>query len=137
MHTADEGELDRIMADLFAIFSVDNAYVAARDPVFLQNGLDVLVDIFARFCLKTNIAKTQAMICTPGRIRVQLSSESYRRTRTGRVTATEWESRIVTCRECRKLMQNSSLGRHLVDVHDIYQQAVVAQDLLEERESNT
>jgi hypothetical protein len=34
-------------------------------------------------------------------------------------------------------MRNSSLGCHLADVHDIYQQAVVAEDLLEERESNT
>jgi hypothetical protein len=137
MNTADEGELDQMMAALFAIFYVDDAYVAARDPVFLQMALNVLVDTFARVGLETNIAKTQAMICTPGRIRVQLPSESYRRMRTGRVSATEWEARIVTCRECGKQMRHSSLGRHLANVHDIYQQAVVAADLLEERESNT
>jgi hypothetical protein len=34
-------------------------------------------------------------------------------------------------------MRHSSLGRHLADAHNIYQQAVVAEDLLEERESNT
>jgi hypothetical protein len=53
---------------------------------------------------------------------------------TGRVSATDWDAREVTCGECRKMMQASSLGRHLVDVHDIYWQAVVSEELLEERD---
>jgi predicted DsbA family dithiol-disulfide isomerase len=59
MDVADEGELDQMMVALFTIFYVDDAYVAARD---------VLVDTFARVGLETNIAKTQAMTCTPGRM---------------------------------------------------------------------
>ena len=35
------------------------------------------------------------------------------------------------CRQCGKVLKASSLGRHLVDVHDIYQQALVAEELLE------
>jgi hypothetical protein len=35
------------------------------------------------------------------------------------------------CRQCGKVLKASSLGHHLVDVHDIYQQAVVAEELLE------
>jgi hypothetical protein len=117
---------------------VDDAYVAARDPVFLQHALNVLVDTFACVGLDTNIAKTQqAMICTPGKIRVQLPSESYQRMRMGRVTTSEWEARVVTCRECGKQMRHSSLGCHLANVHDIYQQTVVAEELLEEQESIT
>ena len=112
-------------------------YVAAQDLVFLQSVLDILVDTFARVGLKTNIAKTQAMICMPRKICIQLSSESYRRMQMGRVTASEWEAHIATCRECGKQMQNSSLGHHLADVHDIYQQAVVAEELLEKRDSKT
>ncbi len=73
------------------------------------------------------------MICTPGRIRTQLPSESYRRMMTGRVTASEWNSRDVTCYTCGKEMKASSLSRHLADVHDIYQQTVVAEELLELR----
>ena len=105
---ADEGELDHTMAALFTIFYVDDAYVAAQDPVFLQSMLDVLVDTFACVGLMTNIAKTQAMICTPRKICIQLSSESYRRMQTGRVTASEWEAHIATCRECGKQMQMST-----------------------------
>ena len=77
MDVEDEEELDLLLTALFAIFYVDDAYVAARDPVFLQRALNILVNTFARVGLETNIAKTQAMICTPGRILVQLSSESY------------------------------------------------------------
>ena len=110
MNTADKGELDLMMATLFAIFYVYYAYVAAREPVFLQQALDVLVDTFPRVGLETNIAKTQAIICISGKIRVQLSSVSYRQMRT--VTAKKWEACIVTCREFRKQMHNSSLGRH-------------------------
>jgi hypothetical protein len=137
MDVADEGELDNMMVALFVVFYVDNAYVAAQDPVFLQCALNVLVDTFARVGLDTNITKTQAMICTPGKIRVQLPSESYRRMWMGHVTTSDWEAHIVTCRECGKQMRNSSLGHHLADVHDIYQQAVVTKELLEERDSKS
>jgi hypothetical protein len=71
------------------------------------------------------------MICTPVRIRTQLPSESYHRMMIGRVTASEWNSRDVECYQCGKEMKASSLSRHLADVHDIYQQTVVAKELLE------
>ncbi len=32
----EEEEMDEMMATLFAIFYVDDAYLASRDPVFLQ-----------------------------------------------------------------------------------------------------
>jgi hypothetical protein len=120
-----------LMATFFAIFYVDDAYLASRDAGFLQHALILLVDLFARVGLQTNTSKTQTMICTPGRIRTQLPSESYRRMMIGRVTASEWNSRDVECYQCGKEMKASSLSRHLADVHDIYQQTVVAKELLE------
>jgi hypothetical protein len=129
----EEHELLEFMNSFFAIFYVDDAYLASRDAGFLQHALDILIDLFERVGLKTNTSKTQAMICTPGRIRTQLPTESYRRMRQGRVTASEWNSRDVECRQCGKELKASSLGCHLADVHDIYQQAVVAEELLETR----
>jgi hypothetical protein len=41
--------------------------MSARDPIFLQRGIDVLVDIFARVGLETNIVKTQAKFVHLGR----------------------------------------------------------------------
>jgi len=69
-----------------------------------------------------------------GTIRLQLPTESYLRMRTGRMPAAEWDARTVNCRECGKDMWASSLGRHLADQHQIYQQQVVAEELLNRRE---
>jgi hypothetical protein len=69
----EESELEEavkmeLMAAFFAIFYVDGAYLASRDPEFLQRALEILVNLFACVGLKTNVQKTQTMICMPGRI---------------------------------------------------------------------
>jgi RNase P subunit RPR2 len=111
----EEEEMEGMMETLYAIFYVDAAYIASRDPVFLQQAIDGLVSAFKRVGLETNIKKMQAMTCTPGTIRLQLPTESYLRMRTGRTPAADWDARTVTCRECGKDMRASSLGRHLAD----------------------
>jgi len=127
-------EIDHLMATFFAIFYVDDAYLASRDPEFLQRALDILVDLFARVGLETNVKKTQTMICTPGRIRTQLPAESYRRMRQGLVTAEEWNNRIIKCRQCDASIRASSLRRHLADQHEIYQCISVPEEYLGTRE---
>jgi hypothetical protein len=114
-------ELDKMMDALFAIFYVDNAYIAARDPVFLQWAIDGLVITFESVGLKTNISKMKAMICTPSNIRLQLPANSYWRMRTGPMSAAKWDTCIITCRECGKDMRAGSLSPHLADLHKIYQ----------------
>ncbi len=109
-------------------------YIASRDPVFLQRAIDGLVGAFERVGLETNTKKTQAMACTPGTIRLQLPTDSYLRMRAGRTPAAEWNARTVSCRECGKDMRAGSLGRHLADQYQIYQQQVVAEELLNRRE---
>jgi hypothetical protein len=66
-----EEKLSELMALFFAIFYVDDAYLATQDAGFLQHALDILVDLFERVGLQTNTSKTRSMICTPGRIRTQ------------------------------------------------------------------
>ncbi len=95
--------------------------------------VDILVGIFACVGLETNVQKTQTMICTPGRICTQLLTALYQRMRKGLVSKGEWDSRKVKCHQCNKMMAASSLRRHLVDQHEIYQQVVVAEELLEAR----
>ena len=56
---------------------------------------------------------------------------------TGRVTAVEWDTCNITCRECRKQMQKSSLSHHLANIHDIYQHTVVVEELLKEQDRET
>ena len=52
-------ELDELMSTFFAIFYVDDAYLASRDAEFLQRALDLLVSLFGRVGLETNVSKTQ------------------------------------------------------------------------------
>ncbi len=128
-----EEEVAEYMATFFAIFYVDDAFLASWDAGFLQHALTLLVDLFERVGLQANTSKTQMMICTPGRIRTQLPSESYHRMQTGQVTASEWNSCNIEYYQCGKELKASSLGCHLADVHDIYQQTVIAKELLEAR----
>jgi hypothetical protein len=92
-----ERELDDLMSTFFSIFYVDDAYLALRDAEFLQRALDLLVSLFERVGLETNTSKTQTMICTSGRIRTQLPTDSYQRMQRGRVTGAEWNARDVEC----------------------------------------
>ncbi len=131
----EESELEKavimeLMAPFFAIYYVDDAYLASRDLEFLQWVLDILVDLFAHVGLKTNMKKTQTMICMPGRIQTQLPTASYARMKEGLTTAGEWNSRRVQCHQCNKMMSASSLHRHLADQHKVYQQVVVVEELL-------
>jgi hypothetical protein len=128
--TLEPYKIDRLMATFFAIFYVDDAYLASRDPDFLQRALNVIVGLFARVGLETNAQKTQAMICTPRRIRIQLPEDSYAWMRGGMTSAGEWESWMVVCPQCNALVKASSLRRHVAEQHDTYQAVVVPEDYL-------
>ena len=76
-----EGDLAIQVKVLFAIFHVNDGYIASRDAEFLQEALNILVKTFKHIGLATNKKKTQVMVCTPGKIRVQLPTDSYKRLR--------------------------------------------------------
>jgi hypothetical protein len=54
----DDGMVEEFMVTFFAIFYVDDAYFASRDAGFLQHALDLLVDLFERVGLQTNVLPT-------------------------------------------------------------------------------
>ncbi len=78
-----DGDLAKRITGLFAVFYIDDGYIASCDAEFLQEALEILVETFKRVSLATNTKKTQAMICTPGKIRVQLPTDSYKCMREG------------------------------------------------------
>ena len=49
-----EGEIKELSATFFAIFYVDDAYLASWDAAFLQRSLDILVGLFECVGLQTN-----------------------------------------------------------------------------------
>ena len=93
----EEDEILEFMATFFAIFYFDDVYLASQDAKFLQHALNILVNLFEWVGLETNTSKTQMMICTPGRIWMQLPTDSYRHMRRGRVTATSNAGRAGRC----------------------------------------
>ena len=125
-----DGELATHVEALFAIFYVDDGYIASKDAEFPQEALDILIEMFKRVGLATNTKKTLAMVCTPGNIRLQLPTDSYRRLREGVATGEEGK-RAVVCHMCEAGLQARSIRLHLKSNHDIYQQVVVADYLLE------
>ncbi len=56
---------------------MDDAFLAFRNHQKLQESLDALIWLFKLVGLLTNTAKTQAIICIPGKIRTRLSQRSY------------------------------------------------------------
>jgi hypothetical protein len=71
-----EGKLAKCIEGLFTVFYIDNGYIASCSAEFLQEALNILVETFRHVDLATNTKKTQAMVCTLGRIRVQLPTDS-------------------------------------------------------------
>ncbi len=71
-----EGNLTKHIEGLFAVFYLNDGYIASRDAEFLQEALNILVEMFKHVGLAENTKKTQAMVCTPSRIRVQLPTDS-------------------------------------------------------------
>ncbi len=78
-----DSNLAKHIVGLFAVFYVDDGYITSRDMEFLQEALNIIVETFKHVGLATNTKKTQAMVCMPGKIRVQLPTDSYRHMRKG------------------------------------------------------
>ena len=51
-----------------ALFYADDVIIAHWDPVWLQESLDFLIELFEKVGLCTNTSKTKAMIYVPGKI---------------------------------------------------------------------
>ena len=65
------------LCHLIAIFYTDNAFIALRDPEFLQRAMHVLIHLFECAGLQTSTLNTNVMTCLLGRIRCRLPSASY------------------------------------------------------------
>ena len=118
---------------LLALFYIDDGYIASPEREFLQESMDILVDLFERIGLKTNANKTKAMTCLPGKIRTSHSEETYVRTVSG-IPKEDWSNREVKCDVCGIKLQASSLDEHLVTQHEIYRSKVINKDLVIKRE---
>ncbi len=53
------------------------------------------------------------MICTPGKIRLQLPADSYQRMRAGRTSVAKWDACTITCRDVGKIWEWALLAATL------------------------
>ena len=100
-----------------------------RDPVKLQQAMDVLIALFERVGLRTNTTKTKAMVCVPGRIRTCQSQAVYDNRIKGMQKGGQWQHRRVKCDICGAGLAASSLKGHLESQHDIFRSFVLNRDL--------
>ena len=120
-------------AKFIALFYVDDAFIASRDHVFLQNSLDTLISVFERVGLYTNVQKTKSMTFLPGKIRPRFSNELYER-RFGSGEQEEVQDQV-QCDICKKMLKPASLRKHLERQHNVYTNFFEEyKDLMEERE---
>ena len=129
--TASQG-VEGDVAKWLVAFYIDGGLVACRDPVWLQSSFDVLVGLFERIGLLTNVAKTKVMMCILGRIREGYTEEAYMLPNSGQETAANRKRRRVDCQICGVSMQAGSLQDHLDTQHDVYQSFVLNRDIVKE-----
>ncbi len=95
-----------------------------------DRALDILVSLFEQVGLQPNTTKTEAMICTPGKIRTRLSTLSYYQSYQGYITASDWLNRKVECDKCILEMTARRLPKHIECKHGVYCSEVVEEEYL-------
>lgn len=115
----DDG-LENLVREHLALFYADDGLIGGPDPEWVQTAFSLMIRLFERIRLKTNLGKTKSMTCVPGYIRGQMSSPAYRRSRGGEGESyKERKRRAVTCPQCDKNLKAGSLARHLQQVHGV------------------
>ncbi len=115
-----------------ALFYEDDGVLASQEANLLQSLQDLLVGLFERMGLHTNVIKTKCETMVPGRIRTRLLNTSYARQWEGIVSSAEWRCCQVDCNYCRKQLQAQLLYTYLATQHDVFKLNVVDQELMEE-----
>ena len=110
--------LGRTVSDMLALLYADDTLIAATDPQWLQQALNLLVQLFCRMGLDTNVAKTKLMLCDCGFIPTAISNRAYLHRITG--TGPSFQDHLqqkTTCMECSKCITIGALPAHLRCIH--------------------
>jgi len=112
---------------LLVAFYADDGVIAARNHQWLQNALNVLVTLFRKVGLETNVDKTKIMICHPIFIRTHLSDEADKRRLTGEgLSFRERKQQCVQCQWCIKNFAASYIDSHRATAHHDFEYALPA-----------
>ena len=106
------------VADRLAAFYADDGLVSSTHHPWLQHATEVLVGLFRRVGLVTNVAKTKAMTTFPQAFVIEQSARACKRRVTGDGPSfREFQRQKVSCPTCGKPLARGSLQTHLRRVH--------------------
>ena len=87
--------------------------------VWLQWGFDVMIGLFEQVRMRTNMAKTVAVLCRTGTINAQQSDAAYGQRMTGKGYQNHVrKSRTVMCGKCGEYLDVASMNAHLHTQND-------------------
>ncbi len=117
------------MHDQCISFFVENGFVAARCPEWLQSSFNTLINLFEQIGLWMNAKKTKVMTCFPGKILVAQTEEEYASQQMGLGTSTKKHQRI-DCVVCGASLATESLQSHMETQHDIFWSFILNWDIV-------
>ena len=75
----DQHGLEWVAGKQNTIFYANDVRIAGRDHVWIQDAMLLMVAIFRRIGLETNLENTNTMVCTPGFIWGEWGEQEYKR----------------------------------------------------------
>ena len=121
------------MTEKSAFFYAENGLVESSNSVWIQWSLDMMISLFERVNLHTNVAKTVVMMCHPVPIAVRQSTPAYGRWMTGDDDSHPLRQRHWSvCTKCGADLEAMSLVAHMETQHDQsgHAMATTAQELV-------
>ena len=114
----DHDWLGETVGRCLGVFYVNNDMVGSRDPDWLQNTMNVLVGLFRRYGLATNVDKSHTMTCQPSALRAGMPEEAMALKCTG-VGELYWVrlQKMIPCPECGFELTTGSTMAHCHRMH--------------------
>jgi hypothetical protein len=116
---ARDGIGDRV-AKILVAFYIDDGRIASQDPVWLQESFNILIGLFERIGLFTNVSKTKVMICIPGRIRKAYTEEQYAKYKSPTGAAANNKRHQINCEICGTSLAAGSYQSHLESQYHVF-----------------
>ena len=111
---SDPEEFGYTVAEKADFFYADDEIVASANPVCLQWEFYVLINLFERVGLQTNLDKTVAIVCQSGPISGRQSADAYGRRMTGKgFFRCMKHLRRIVCEYCGANFAVASMASHI------------------------
>jgi hypothetical protein len=85
-----------------------------------NKSFNILIGLFERISLFTNVSKTKVMSCIPGRTREAYTGEQYAKYKSPTGAAANNKRRRIDCEICGTSLAPGSYQSHLESQHDVF-----------------